>query len=435
MQIRRPRHHDLFTACQYPRMKNRSLAALAGLLLLVACQTTPPPNVVMIIGDDQSWGDYGFMGHPVIETPRLDQLAAESAVFGRGYVPSSLCRPSLATMITGLYPHQHLITGNDPPKRNERQEMLKHIAAVDTLPRWLATRGYRSLQTGKWWEGNCRCGGFTDGMTHGDQKRGGRHGDKGLEIGRKTMQPIYDFVADCGEQPFFLWYAPFLPHKPHNPPERLLKKYRAEGRSIHVARYFAMCEWFDETCGQLLDHLEERGLSDNTIVLFASDNGWIQREDRGSYAPRSKRSPNEGGVRTPIMIRWPGKVTPGRRNQLASTIDFAPTILDAAGISSERALPGVDLVSLAGDEEAPRNTIFGEIFAHDVADVDEPGKSLQHRWIIDGTWKLIVPAKEGARPELYDLGNDPEERQDLATREPDRVRTLLARLDRWWQPR
>ncbi|MGK0203679.1 MAG: arylsulfatase A-like enzyme, partial [Planctomycetota bacterium] len=369
--------------------------ALIALTVLASCQTVPAPtrapNIVMIIADDQAWGDFGFMGHPDIKTPHLDQLAARSAVFERGYVPSSLCRPSLATMITGLYPHQHLITGNDPPKGVQRDRMLKHIAAVPTLPRLLAPRGYRSLQTGKWWEGNCQCGGFTEGMTHGEPKRGGRHGDKGLQIGRKTMRPIFDFVADCGDDPFLLWYAPLLPHTPHNPPERLLANYQKPGRSIHVARYFAMCEWFDETCGQLLDDLDQRGLRENTIVLFVSDNGWIQRTDRRGYAPRSKRSPYEGGVRTPIMISWPGHVTPGRREQLASSIDFAPTVLRACGVASQQVLPGRDLVALAESKTTERQTVFGEIFAHDVADVDDPSRSLLYRWFINDRWKLIVP--------------------------------------------
>lgn len=412
--------------------------AIAALLGLGACQTAPSPerlpNVVLIISDDQAWGDFGFMGHPVIRTPHLDRLAAQSAVFPRGYVPSSLCRPSLATMITGLYPHQHHITGNDPPRGVPRDRMLKHIAAVPTLPRMLAPRGYRSLQTGKWWEGNCQCADFTDGMTHGDPKRGGRHGDDGLKIGRETMQPIYDFVAECGEQPFFLWYAPFLPHTPHNPPQRLLDHYQNAGLSRHIARYYAMCEWFDETCGQLLDHLEQRGLTDNTIVLFAVDNGWIQKPNRQGYAPRSKRSPNESGVRTPIMVSWPSHVTPGQRDALASTIDLAPTILRACQTHVPQELPGRDLLASDPDLTAANRPVFGEIFAHDVADIDAPSRSLLFRWLIDGRWKLIVPTAADAKPELYDVVDDPSEEHDLAERLPERVAQLREQLDAWWLP-
>lgn len=419
--------------------RHRAIAFLSLVMLgLAACRsTTPPapdkaPNVVLIISDDQAWGDFGFMGHRAIQTPNLDALARRSAVFSRGYVPSSLCRPSLATMITGLYPHEHKITGNDPPRGVARDAMLAHIAAVPTLPKLLAPLGYRSLQTGKWWEGNCRCGGFTEGMTHGDPTRGGRHGDRGLRIGRKTMKPIFDFVEDCGEQPFFVWYAPFLPHTPHNPPERLLSKYRLSSRSPHVAKYYAMCEWFDETCGQLLDGLEARGKLENTLVLFVTDNGWIQRTDRRGYAPRSKRSPYEGGVRTPIMVSWPGRVPSVRSDALVSSTDLATTILRACNADVPSTLPGADLVAIARGEQAPRDTTFGEIFAHDVADVHDPSKSLLYRFVVRGRWKLIVPNQPSATVELYDIVADPAEERNLAATMRPRVRELRTILDDWW---
>src|SRR6185295_16108884 len=110
--------------------------------------------------------------------------------------------------------------------------------AAPGLPRLLKERGYVSLQTGKWWQGNFRRGGFTEGMTGGDPAKGGRHGDDGLEIGRKTMQPIYDFTAAAKRdgKPFFIWYAPMMPHLPHNPPDRLLAKYKDKTESLHVAQ-------------------------------------------------------------------------------------------------------------------------------------------------------------------------------------------------------
>lgn len=390
------------------------------------------PNVVLIISDDQAWTDFGFMGHEVIETPSLDRLARQSALFPRGYVPSSLCRPSLATIITGLYPHQHKITGNDPPKGTNRQEMLKHLRSLPTLPKLLAERGYRSLQTGKWWEGNHRLGGFTHGMTHGDPERRGRHGDEGLTIGRKGMAPIFDFIRESGDDPFFIWYAPFLPHSPHNPPERLLAKYRRPDRSLHVAKYYAMCEWFDETCGQLLDFLDENNLSEETIVLFVTDNGWIQSTDSPRYAAKSKRSPYDGGLRTPIMVRWPGNVLPGRYENLASSIDLAPTILTACGIKPPSTLPGMDLVAVAAGKAAKRSTIFGEIFEHDVADIDDPRASLLYRWTIQDQWKLIVPAGVNSGSELYDLSTDPHETKNLAAPQSTRVEQMTRLLDDWW---
>jgi len=410
-------------------------------LLLSACAffaageaRAAQPNVLMIISDDQAWTDYGFMGHDVIETPNLDELARESALFRRGYVPSSLCRPSLATLVTGLFPHQHGITGNDPPRGTDRSKMLKHIQAHPTLPRLLAEEGYLSFQTGKWWEGSHKLGGFTHGMTHGDPRRGGRHGDLGLKISRTGHQPIEDFLDECGEKPFFIWHAPFLPHTPHNPPQRLLEKYRKDGRSIHVARYYAMCDWFDETCGELLAILDKRGLRENTLVVYVTDNGWIQREKSGGYAPRSKRSPNEGGIRTPIMLRWPGKIAPKEYDALVSSVDLAPTILAACGAKPPEEMPGVNLLDLVIDgKPIEREAIFGEIFAHDVADIDDPAASLQYRWVIEGDWKLIVPYKKGP-PQLYNLARDPHEEKNLADEHPEIVTRLKKRLNAWWKP-
>ncbi len=426
---------------EYPM--NRLVLCLMCCLVVAAASTVDAkqPNVVMIVSDDQAWTDFGFMGHPIINTPYLDRLASQSAVFQRGYVPTSLCRPSLATLISGLYPHQHKISGNDPPAGADRELMLKHIRRIPTLPKLLGDQGYASFQSGKWWEGNYRLGGFTDGMTHGDPKRGGRHGDEGLRIGREGMQPVFDFIDSCGEKPFFLWYAPMMPHEPHTPPQRLLQKYLADGRPQALSRYYAMCEWFDETCGQLLDHLDEKGLAENTLVVFATDNGWIQRTPdtvvekgwRYDFAPRSKRSPYEGGIRTPIMLRWPGHIATGRYETLVQTIDLAPTILAAAGLKRERTMPGLDLNTvIAAGGQCDRKAIFGSIFSHDVPDLDDPAKGLEFRWCIEDRWKLIVPRDASAHAELYDVLSDPHETQNGAAREPETVARLRQMTDAWW---
>lgn len=161
-------------------------------------------------------------------------------MFERGYVASPLCRPSLASIITGRYPFNHGVTGNDVDGKNNR--------------------------------------------------------------------------ATGQKKPFLLWYAPFLPHTPHDPPKRLLEKYTQPGRAADVAKYFAMCEWFDETCGELLGNLDHRGLSENTLVIYLSDNGWAATSANAAdpnqklwqgYALRTKSSPYEMGIRTPIMLSFP----------------------------------------------------------------------------------------------------------------------------------
>ncbi len=394
-----------------------------------------PPNVVMIIGDDQAWWHFSFMGHRHIRTPNLDRLASQGVLFTRGYVPTSLCRPSLMTMLTGLYPHQHRITGNDPVRGVPRQVLLESVRSLPTLPRLLAARGYLCFQSGKWWEGHWRDGGFTHGMTHGDPRRGGRHGDEGLKIGRQGMQPVFEFLDLCRKQqrPFFLWYAPFLPHRPHNPPKELLDYYRRRTDSIHVARYWAMCEWFDQTCGQLLDYLDRHRLAENTLVVFVVDNGWIQSRDRSKYAPRSKRSPYEGGLRTPIILRWPKRFGHRRDEQtLVSSVDLVPTILAACGVKPPRKLPGVNLLPVCRGHSLERDTIYGEIFHHDIVSYRNPQASLLYRWVIRGPWKLIEPRATNAPAELYHVLRDPHERHDLAAKHPERVQQLQAALQQWW---
>ena len=431
--------------------------------LLFACsfahaESEAPPNVVLILSDDQGYTDYGFMGHPEIETPNLDKLARESALFRRGYVPTALCRPSLMTLITGLYSHQNKTTGNDPAStaankahaekagKDARELLISHIDKTGALPRWLAEKGYVSHQSGKWWEGSFQRGGFTEGMTKGFPNRGGRHGDAGLKIGREGIKPVTDFIdrAVKDDKPFFVWYAPFMPHTPHTPPERLLDKYVKKGVQERIAKYYAMCEWFDETCGALIDHIDGSGIKENTLVLYVCDNGWVQTE-QGSYAPRSKRSPNEHGTRTPIMFRWPGTIPAADRPEFCSSIDFVPTVLAAAGAAGPHKFPGLNLLpELKSGEAIERNTLFGESFAHDIADIENPQASLLYRWVIRGHDKLLLtydgapgkmkyPPKSG-EPQLFDLRNDPGETMNLAGDHPGLVKELSSLLDDWYVP-
>ncbi|MBL9194927.1 MAG: sulfatase [Opitutaceae bacterium] len=442
------------------------------LVLLVfslgASRADTPPNIVYIISDDHAWSDYGFMGHPQIETPNLDRLAARSAAFMRAYVPTALCRPALATLATGLYAHQHRISGNDPallpgmPQaggqnlkdpaeyQNLRAQLIAQIDRHPTLPQLLGKKGYLSHQSGKWWEGGYARGGFTHGMTRGFPLPGGRHGDDGLEIGRQGMGPVTSFIdqATAAKKPFFVWYAPFLPHTPHNPPERLFAKYKAKGiTSDFIARYYAMVEWFDETCGQLLQHLEAKGLTETTLIVYVGDNGWIQRPDANGFAPRSKQSANEGGIRQPILISWPGVIRPGNRGeQLASSVDLFPTALAAAGVELPANLPGYNLLPvLKSGQPTPRQIVFGETFAHDVVDIEVPEASLVYRWVIEGRWKLLLTydgsvskryassnPRDERRPQLFDLLADPHENQNLASSNPDRVAQLADQLHQWW---
>jgi uncharacterized sulfatase len=429
-------------------------------------------NVVLIVSDDQHWRDYGFMRHPHLRTPHLDRLARESLVFPRGYVTSSLCCPSLASIITGRLPHEHRVVGNDPPeppgvpRKSEqgqsafaagRERMNAHLAEWPTLPGLLGQAGFASLQTGKWWQGDFSRGGFTEGMT-----KGARHGDEGLAIGRKSMEPLLEFVgrqAGAGK-PFFVWYAPMLPHDPHDPPADLVEHYSSRAESMHVARYWGNVERFDRTVGELLDHLDRTGLARDTLVVYVTDNGWIQDPASPRFAPRSKLSPYDGGLRTPIMLRQPGTVSPGTSDEVASAIDIMPTVLAACGVRAPAGLPGVNLLDAAA--VAARRQVFGECYTHTLVDLDDPAQSLLWRWtvrdrVVDGvrqSWKLILPTATKPFPvaaagsvdpesrgrheqgtiELYDLAADPDETKNLAAARPDLVAELSRSLDAQWNP-
>jgi uncharacterized sulfatase len=355
--------------------------------------------------------------------------------------------------MTGLYPHQHGITANDPPgdprDAGNRERMVKIFEKSKTIAGLLAAKGYTSLQTGKWWEGQCTCGGFTECMTHGDVSRGGRHGDDGLNIGRQTMQPVFDFIDRAGTRPFFLWYAPMMPHTPHNPPERLLAAYRDAGIPLAIAKYYAMIEWFDETVGQLLSHLDHRGLTRNTLVIYLADNGWVQPEEvRPLHATRAKMSPYDAGLRTPIMLRMPGRIAPAREEKTpVSSVDIAPTILAMVGLRKPAAMPGLNLTDRAAT--ARRNAVYGAIFSHTGVDATRPVSNLKYRWMIQDRWKLIVPFEanrslrlwEGqpetawsAEPELFDMQEDPAEHSNVIGAHPALTRKLNALLNQWWNP-
>lgn len=427
---------SLVAGCEFPNEKSANIAGQAS-----AGQTAKVlPNIVWIIGDDQAYGDFGFMGHKIVKTPNIDRLASQSAVFPNGYVPTSLCRASLATLITGKYAFDHGICFNDPPAGTPQSDTFGFLKMQVPLPLELQKRGYRSMQTGKFWEGAYSNGGFTDGMS-----LGGRHGDAGLAIGRKTMEPIDSFLGRTGDQPFFIWFAPYLPHTPHDADPRFIEPYQNKGLDPKTTKYYANISWFDETVGQLTALLEKHGKADNTIIMFIIDNGWAPMLNGDSFRdvqgrelffdPRSKSSPYEHGVRTPIMIKWPGRIRPARHDALLSSIDFFPTALAMANLPKPTGLQGYNLVPFLERKASLRpRTIFGEIYFHTSTDLGKPAANVTHRWARKGKWKLIVNDLDHQRAELYDLSKDPGEQRNLAM-DPahrDTLAAMTAEIDLWY---
>lgn len=438
------------------------------------------PNVVFILSDDQAYTDFGFMGHPVVRTPYIDRLAGQSARYTCGYVPSSVCRPSLATLLTGLYPHEHGVYFNHPPPgfaalgRMTADDYYGARAAAETpfqrlptLPRILAEHGYRSFQAGKHWEGHYRTAGFTDGMTLGRASDapafGNRtladgsvvahgNGDAGLVIGRTTMEPIEPFLDACGDGPFLLWYAPFLPHTPHDAPQKYVDLYRDDPRvPEHFVPYYANCTRFDDTVGELVGSIQRRGLARRTIFVLVVDNGWEPKPAAGKRSEypvntRSKRSPFELGLRTPILIRWDGHVQPATLDTPVSTVDLVPTLLEAVGLGEEAAgLPGVSMLpSAVGKAPLEKRPIFGEIYPGDATALGRPSGDVAYRWVREGRYKLIVPhLRDGkvwrryvVKTSLFDVAEDPREEHDLSAdpAHAERIERMRRLLDEWWTP-
>jgi arylsulfatase A-like enzyme len=414
------------------------------------------PNIILIISDDQGFPDYGFMNHAVAKTPNIDRIATQGLLYTRGYT-MPLCSPSLACLLTGKLPHQNGITGNDltaaeaPEEkgkgkgnakangnRSTRDPLARQLLSNSLiLPKALTEAGYLAFQTGKLWNVTYKDVGFTSGMT----VNASRHGDQGLTIGRQGMQPIFDFMdtARKEEKPFFVWYAPMMPHSPHTPPAELLAHYQGKGLTTAAEKYYAMVEWFDQTCGELDDYLNKNELADNTVILYLADNGWNANEGLGPTS-RAKLTPYELGIRTPMFVRWPAKVKPQRDDRtLASVIDFAPTILKAAGVQGPSDLPGLDLLNR--EAMLARKSIFVESYTHDIVELGAPTESLVARVIIDGWSKLLIPgtakdSKRTAAPtamELFDLQSDPLEKTNLASNRPADVKRLEAIQQSAWK--
>ena len=467
------------------------------------------PNFLLILADDHAWMDYGFMGNERVNTPHLDNLAAHSATFVNGYVPSSVCRPSLATILTGLYPHQHGIHFNHGPPgnagfnqmnsveeyvktRNKEFDLIKRLA---TLPKILSEeKGYRCLQTGKFWEGHYRNAGFTDGMTtfstpDPNQSYGGirtlangekvahGNGDYGLKIGRETLAPIKEFIQECEKEttPWLVWYAPYLPHLPHDAPEEFQRLAASRPGVLPWEQpYFASISQFDSTVGNLVELIHQESKLNNTVIVFLSDNGWRPNQVRSKSRPgeynqtkRSKRAPFDDGLRTPILIRWDGVLPSQVRTGLTSSIDIFPTLLSAADVDDKviRGSPGIDLISLlrANKRIPVHREIFGEIYPGDATSLNNPQRDIAYRWVRKGRMKLIIPHPENKnevihsntanqnknadheiqawnsyvnRESLFDLSLDQHEQINLAeSPQHQSIRKELHQaVNRWWNP-
>jgi uncharacterized sulfatase len=445
----------------------RAAAAIA-LLLASACSfgegrvpEVDRPNIVLIIGDDHGYPDFGFMGSPYVETPQLDRLAAQGTVLTHGYNTASACRPSLRTLLTGFYPHQFNIRGRLLRSRgvgNGSSELIREFA---TLPRQLAKRGYASYQAGKFWEGDFVAAGFTDGMAAPGESL--RHAGEGRWLGRRIpLDPVFDFIDAHADQPFFIWFALMLPHTPFDAPAKYRSRYTGRGLAESAVSYYANITRFDDLVGELISHLEQAGLRERTLVVYLADNGWDQKPQEavpdlfGDY--RGKATLYERGLRTPIVFFWPGVVPGGvMSDALVSTVDLFPTLLDYAGAPQKNDRSGRSLRPLVQEGTGwRRDRVIGSGPYHlcDAApsaklgglasEIEEPAAECD-RFGTEGAWELLdtrsyflrdrdwwyVWHRRRGVDRLYDARRDPRAQRDLAPRYPKVVRRLRSQIREW----
>lgn len=424
-----------------------------------------PPNIVMIIGDDHGYEYFGFMGSENVQTPNLDEIAQEGIVFPQTHTTASVCRPSLATLLTGLYPLQfdHLLrTRERKSSRQFYREMLNQAAAgndhrataypisrFSTLPQYLSREGYASFEGGKYWEGPFWLAGFTDGMTrHAGPAEVAKYGainamagGAGLALGRDSNNAVYEFIDAYKDQPFFVWYAPMLPHTPHDPSDEFMEMYAGMGLTRATQRYYANITRFDTRVGELVAYLDSQGLRENTLLLYLVDNGYEQNPD-DYFKPmgqrRGKGSLHEMGFRTPLIFRWPGVIPAGTTNQgLVSTVDIFPTVLDFAGAEIPEGLPGRSIKeSILRNLPTEREILFGSMSQLRTGP-DNPATGTNPYaneevgyYLTTSQWHFIY-YEDRDSVALYNRLEDTHQENNLADENPELVDHFRKKIENW----
>lgn len=409
-----------------------SLVLLCALQLACgAAEPLAPPNLVLVIGDDHGYPDFGFMGSQLARTPSLDRLAAEGAFFRVGYSTASVCRPALRSLLTGLEPSQYVLRERAISERlGQKAPPLAVISEIATLPRLLGANGYTSFQAGKHYEGPYSVAGFDEGMI----LRAGPEARKaGTRILRETMAPVTEFIDRNRDRPFFVWLAPNVPHLPHDPPPEYLELYRDSGLPPRARRYFASVSWFDAAVGALVDHLEARGLRERTLLVYLADNGWdvSGSSDPSLYllgGPRGKKTLHELGFRTPILFWGPGRIGAGQKlDSLVSIVDVFATLLDYAGVAAPVGRPGRSLRPvLEGTAAGGRDVLIGTM---DGIRGDPPAGPRGGFFWRDRRWRYLERHRGGAA--LYDLDADPGETRNVAAAHPEIVARARREVRAW----
>lgn len=459
------------------------IAAQFLLLLVVGCQgvatqlkESDPPNFLFVLVDDLGWKDLGCYGSSFYETPACDRLAAEGMRFSQAYAACPVCSPTRASIQTGLYPARLATTdyfGAPQPDRWRRKTPLLPASYVDRLPEEtttiaeaLGSAGYSTFFAGKWHLGgegswpedhgyDVNQGGWTRGGPYGGNKYFSPYGNPRLEDGpegehlpARLAAETIEFIESQGERPFLAFLSFYSVHTPLISRQDLKEKYRQKkvdlglkpswgregSRKVRLVQehavYAGMVEAMDQALGDLLDALDRLELEKNTVVIFMSDNGGLSTSEGHPTSNLPLRAGKgwlyEGGIREPMMVRWPGRVAAGSENNaVISSVDFFPTMLEMAGLPLPSAIDGKSfLAALGAGDDHQRGTIFWH-YPHYGNQGGSPGGAIR-----DGRWKLIEFYEDGTK-ELYDLDSDIGEKKDLTSEHPGIAMEMSARLHRW----
>lgn len=436
----------------------RNLIAAVALILVAASfsraedtASASSPNVLLIITDDQGYGDLSIHGNPHLRTPHLDRLGRESVRFDRFFV-SSFCAPTRAALLTGRWP---LRTGCHGVTRNAEAMRPSEV----TLAEALAGRGYRSACIGKWHNGEQFP--FTPTGQGFHEAFGFNAGHVNLYfdpvlLRGSTPEPTKGYITDVltdeamrfisanRNQPFFCYLSHPAPHSPYQVPDRYFDRFKAKGFDDTVAAFFGMCENLDDNVGRLLAHLEAEGVAENTIVLFLTDNGGTAGVRVYNAGMRGgKTSVHEGGSRVPLFVRWPAaKWKPAVVDRIVAHVDLFPTLLDLceSPTPDTATLDGLSLRPLleAGNQTAwPERTLF----IHNPIDETNryPGAVRTERYRLvreiegpSGGSRAKANDASATPWQLYDMQADPGQRKNVANDHPEIVTELSARYESWF---
>jgi arylsulfatase A-like enzyme len=402
------------------------------------------PNIIYIMTDDMGYGDLSCYGQTKYTTPNLDRLASQGVRFLNAYAAAPVCTPTRAAFMTGRYPAR-IPVGLMEPLRGEKLDSAFGLTNdIPSLASLMKKSGFETVLIGKWHLGfmphqspmkngfdyffGIHSGGAdyishrgtNDGRTHDLYENDVMVYPKGY-LTDLLAQKSVDFIRQKHDNPFFLSINFNAPHWPWQGPSDMAYPDSVrftDGGSQSV--YAAMMKSLDEAIGKILQALDDAKLTNQTIVIFTNDNGGERFSDNGGLS-NYKMTLWEGGIRVPAIVRWPGKINAGiTTQQVAVTMDWTATILNAGGAKADEAFPldGIDLMPiLTGKEKVIDRTLYWRTF-----------QRTKHKAIRDGKWKYLQDEKGEY---LFDLSTDQKEKNDLKLKENERFKVLKEKYDNW----